>query len=137
MTLFLQANISDSSAPLIFILFKGSLFLTVYPGTSRRFDKFPFLKHHYLHGDQTRLNDALSKQRALSRFDVLVLALVTAAWAFWDQSKSCTPNYPLGRPGFLSLSRLDCGGVICGHIQFIIYGRVPASVCTFQSLDPK
>jgi hypothetical protein len=43
---------------------------------------FTFPKHYYLHGDQTRLNDALSEQRALSRFDVLVLALVTAAWAF-------------------------------------------------------
>ena len=40
------------------------------------------VKHHYLHGDQIRLNDALSMQQALSRFDVLVLALVTAAWAF-------------------------------------------------------
>lgn len=31
-------------------------------------------------------------QQALSRFDVLVFTLVTAAWVFWDHSRICTRN---------------------------------------------
>lgn len=44
-------------------------------------------------------------QQGLSRFDVLVLTLVTAAWVFWDHSRICTRNENLISPIQFPLDR--------------------------------